>query len=93
MYLFAHIKNIMYLCIVKEKIVLTIENQAMDKETKMQLLNSLIEIKSQRKTMQSLFHLFAENKDKIDMGLIDKILDADDELRKKQEIIEKKLNN
>lgn len=93
MYSFVHIKNIMYLCIVKEKTVLTIENQAMDKETKIQLLNSLIEIKSQRKTMQSLFHLFAENKDKIDMRLIDKILDADDELRKKQEIIEKKLNN
>lgn len=64
----------------------------MDKESKMTLLNSLIEIKSQRKNLKELFLLFAEKKDAIDMRLIDKILDAENELRRKQEIIEQKLN-
>lgn len=64
----------------------------MDKETKMELLNSLIEIKSQRKTLRSLFNVFTENKDKISTTTIDKILDAENELRKKQEIIERMLN-
>lgn len=64
----------------------------MDKESKMTLLNSLIEIKSQRKALKSMFMLLVEKKDKIDMRLIDKILDAENELKKKQEIIESKLN-
>lgn len=64
----------------------------MNKETKLVLLNSLIEIKSQRKALKSMFMLLVEKKDKIDMRLIDKILDAENELKKKQEIIESKLN-
>lgn len=64
----------------------------MDKETKLVLLNSLIEIKAQRKALKSMFMLLVEKKDKIDMRLIDKILDAENELKKKQEIIESKLN-
>lgn len=64
----------------------------MDKETKLVLLNSLIEIKAQRKALKSMFMLLVEKKDKIDMRLIDKILDAENELKKKQEIIEQKLN-
>ena len=64
----------------------------MDKETKMVLLNRLLKIKSQRKSMESMFRILTEKKDDIDMRLIDKILDAENELKKEQEIIESHLN-
>lgn len=63
----------------------------MDKENKIKLLNLLIKIKSERKTLRQFFSMAVKDAS-YDKDVIDKLLDRENQLRKIQEEIEKQLN-